>query len=203
MVTRRRAAQAVLGALVGAEIIAALIRQRSRSKTYDAALAHARSIGRPLVVVGDPDAGASTALLRAYGCGDVCVDLNACPACPASQAVDLTRERARVADDSAVVFSSCVLEYVSDPDAAWRELLRMAGSPERVYLTAVQPWTGTAALYPGARWRVLRSGMAAPRFLPVCNTRAAIYGAALAATTTAALLREDPSCELILIEACP
>lgn len=195
MVTRRRAAQMVLGAMVGAEMVAAVVRQRSRSRTYDAALALARRLGRPLVVVGDPDAGASTALLRAYGCGDVCVDLNACPACPGSQAVDLTRERARVADDSAVVFSSCVLEYVSDPDTAWRELLRMAGAPERVLLTTVQRWTGTAALYPGARWMVLREGVAAPRFLPVRNARAGAYGAALAAAATAALLPDAPSCD--------
>lgn len=199
MVSRRRIALSALGAAVGVEVVAAVIRQRMRSRMYDAAKAHARSLNRPLVVVGDPDAGASTALLRAYGCGDVCVDLNACPACPASQSVDLTRERARVADDSAVVFSSCVLEYVSDPDTAWRELLRMAGAPERVYLTTVQAWTGTAALYPGARWMVHRRGMTPPRFVPVSNKRSSAYAAVLASAATAALLPESSACELTLL----
>lgn len=45
-----------------------------------------------------------------------------------------------------------VLEYVSDPEAALRELRRMAGTPENLFFVFVEPWTFTAALYPGAQW---------------------------------------------------
>ena len=38
-------------------------------------------------------------------------------------------------------------------DAALREVSRIAGSPENVFVVTVQPWTLTARLYPGARWR--------------------------------------------------
>ncbi len=58
-----------------------------------------------------------------------------------------------VADNSSVVFVSCVLEYVTDIDAALREISRIAGSADNVFVVTVQPWTLTARLYPGARWR--------------------------------------------------
>jgi hypothetical protein len=85
-----------------------------------------------------------------------------------------------IANDSAVVFVSCVLEYVSDPQAAWREVLRMAGSPENVFLVRVQPWTATAALYPGARSTLARrDGELIAR--PVGTARKAATVAAIAA----------------------
>jgi len=144
--------------LVAAEALAAAERFRARGEAYGAALARARAEGRKLVVVGDPHAGLHTRIVPAYGCGDVCVDLTGCPGCGgAGVAVDLTRERVPgVADGSAVVFVSCVLEYVGDPQAAWRECLRMAGDASRVYLVTVQAWTVTASLYPGARWTIAR-----------------------------------------------
>jgi hypothetical protein len=37
------------------------------------------------------------------------------------------------------------------------ELRRIAGSPENLFDVSVQPWTLTAALYPGARWTAVRS----------------------------------------------
>jgi hypothetical protein len=104
-------------------------------------------------VVGDPDAGAHTRIIRAYGCGDLCVDLTGCPLCPVTRTADITKGPiAGLANDSAVVFVSCVLEYVSDPQAALYELQRIAGSPANLFLVFVEPWSLTAALYPGARW---------------------------------------------------
>jgi hypothetical protein len=98
-------------------------------------------------------AGAHTRLVRAYECGDLCIDLQGCPRCQVMQAADLTAGPVPgVADDSAVVFVSCVLEYVSEPEAALRELQRMAGASENLFLVLVEPWSLTAALYPGARW---------------------------------------------------
>jgi hypothetical protein len=114
----------------------------------------AAALDRRLVVIGDPDAGMHTRLWRAYGCGDVCVDLNGCPKCPMTVVADITKGPIPdIADNSAVVFVSCVLEYVTDIDAALREISRIAGSADNVFVVTVQPWTLTARLYPGARWR--------------------------------------------------
>jgi hypothetical protein len=149
----------------------ALWRFETRRRAFDAASRRASELRRPLVVVGDPDAGAHTRLVRAYGCGDLCIDLQGCPLCRVMQAADLTAGPVPgVADDSAVVFVSCVLEYVSDPEAALRELHRMAGSPDNLFLVMVEPWSLTAALYPGARWAGGPDGDRV-QMLPVTATR--------------------------------
>jgi len=146
-------ARLAFGGVLLTEGGAALHRFEARRRLFEAAARRAYELGRPLVVVGDPDAGAHTRLMRAYGCGDLCLDLEGCPMCQVMQAADLTAGPVPgVADDSAVVFVSCVLEYVSDPEAALRELQRMAGSRENLFIVFVEPWTLTASLYPGARW---------------------------------------------------
>ena len=148
------AARLVLGYVGLVEGTAALIRFRERTAAFQAAMERATALGRRLVVIGDPDAGMHTRLMRAYGCGDVCVDLNGCPQCPVTVVADITKGPIPdVADDSAVVFVSCVLEYVSEINSALKEIARIAGSAENVFVVTVQPWTLTARLYPGARWR--------------------------------------------------
>jgi hypothetical protein len=158
-VDSQTAARFTLGALLAVEGFAAMRRFRERQELFAAAQQRARALSRPLVVVGDPHGGAHTRLVPAYGCGDVTVDLSGCPSCPRGIRADITSGPVPgIAADSSVVFVSCVLEYVSDPQAAWREVLRMAGSPENVFLVRVQPWTATAALYPGARSTLERQG---------------------------------------------
>ena len=64
--------------------------------------------------------------------------------CQVMQAADLTAGPVPgAADDSAVVFVSCVLKYVSDPEAALRELQRMAGARENLFIVFVEAWTVT------------------------------------------------------------
>jgi len=180
------AAKTALLASSALEAAAALQRFEDRRSTYAKADEAARSMGRTLVVVGAPRAGAHTRLVGAYGCGDVCLDLGGCPECARAVQLDLTKDVASdVPDDSAVVFVSCVLEYVSDPLVVWQELERMAGHPSRVFLVVVQPWTFTAAWYPGARWVVQREGMSRPSFSPVTPARKA--GMALALVGSGAL----------------
>ncbi len=146
-------ARLALGGVLLAEGGIALRRFERRRRAFAAAARQAADLGRPLVVVGDPDAGAHTRLMRAYDCGDLCIDLHGCPMCRVMQAADLTAGPVPgIADDSAVVFVSCVLEYVSDPAAALHELQRMAGSAENLFIVFVDSWSLTAALYPGARW---------------------------------------------------
>lgn len=124
---------------------------------------------------------------RAYGCGDLCVDINGCPLCKVVQVADITAGPVRgVPDDSAVVFVSCVLEYVNDPAAAVHELRRMAGSPENLFDVAVQHWTLTAALYPGARWTMVREA-AQMTLTPVTTQRKVVTAAALAGLVAASI----------------
>ena len=154
MSLHRFAARVVLGYVALVEGSAALIRFRERSAAFKSAVERATALGRRLIVIGDPDAGFHTRLMRAYGCGDVCVDLNGCPQCPVTVVADITKGPIDgIADDSAVVFVSCVLEYVADLQGALREIARIAGTPDNVFIVTVQPWTLTARLYPGARWR--------------------------------------------------
>lgn len=149
----RNVARVALGTALLAEAGMAFHRFEVRRRIFDAAARRASEVGRPLVVVGDPDGGMHTRIKRAYGCGDMCIDKNGCPLCTMTKAADLTKGPIDgIADDSSVVFVSCVLEYVSDPEAALRELRRMAGSPENLFFVFVEPWTLTAALYPGAQW---------------------------------------------------
>lgn len=148
----RTMARLILGGALAVETGLALRRFETRRRVYETATRRATELGRPLIVIGDPDAGAHTRLVRAYGCGDLCIDLHGCPKCRVMQAADLTQGPVPgVANDSAVVYVSCVLEYVADPGAALQELHRMAGSPENLFLVFVDPKSLTAVLYPGAR----------------------------------------------------
>ena len=142
-----------LGSMAIAEGVAAWSRFDARSRLFLQAARRAQSLQRTLVVIGDPDGGAATRLLRAYDCGEVCVDAKGCPMCPVTKVADITAGPVPgISSNSAVVFVSCVLEYVGDLPAALREILRIAGDFENIYIVTVQPWTLTASLYPGARW---------------------------------------------------
>lgn len=132
------------------------LRRRSRrASLFEQAKARARALGRPLVVVGAPDGGVTAG----YGCGDYTIDL-APSTCPNSLQLDVTQPLP-FADDSCVVFVSCVLEYVNDADAALRQLQRIAG--RELYVVRVEPWTLTAFVYPGAKRTLPCDGTACVR----------------------------------------
>lgn len=187
----KTAARIALGAIAGVELFTGLARASRRRELFAAAQARSDATGRPLVVVGDPDAGAWTRFLaREYGCGSVCLDLTGCPSCPVAFAADITAGPVTsVPSDSAVVYVSCVLEYVEDVCAGWAEILRMAGSPENVFLVDVDPMSFTAVLYPGARnviWR--EPGSPVLYEAPVTGTRKFVYGAALLGLAAASVV---------------
>lgn len=170
--------------LAAAESLFAAQRWQRRRTLFAAATRRALDLGRPLVVIGDPNAGAHTSLMPAYGCGDLCIDLRGCPRCINHRAADITQgPLAGVADDSAVAFVSCVLEYVDDLESARREILRIAGDPANIFVVTVQPWTFTAALYPGARW----AGSSPESMTPV-GLAAKVGASALVATLLAGSL---------------
>lgn len=188
MIDLRTGARVALAGVAAATVVGGVQRWRERQRAYNEAQQRARATGRQLVVVGDPDAGFHTRVLPAYGCGDVCLDIEGCPSCDCSQAVDLVSGRADVPDDSAVVFVSCVLEYVSDPQAAMREIERMAGRPENIFIVAVQPWDLiTATFYPGAQQVVSRAPDGTLRSTPVATGRKIATAVVLAGLVAAAV----------------
>lgn len=99
-----------------------------------------------------------------YGCGDFTVDL-APSRCPNSIQADITK-KLPFNDDSVVVVVMCVLEYVSDANAALRELMRISGG--NLFVVRVEPWTLTSLLYPGAKRTLPCEGVecAQARLLP-------------------------------------
>jgi hypothetical protein len=134
-----------LGAVAAWEGAWWLRRRARRATVYQQALASARQLGRQLVVIGAPDGGVTSG----YGCGDVTVDIAGSPSCPRAIKADVTKPLP-FADDSVVVFVSCVLEYVHDVYAAIAEIRRISGG--HAFFVGVEPWTLTSALYPGAKW---------------------------------------------------
>lgn len=164
--------------------------QQERRKRFVQAQKRAAELQRPLLVVGDPDAGAITRKWRAYSCGDLCVDLTGCPACPMSMSIDITQGIPSIPDDSAVVFVSCVLEYTNDPNTAFKELLRIAGVEDNLFIVTVDPLTLTSFLYPGAKFRFERG-----RFVPVPMWQKLGLAAAMSATSAAVVLgrRKTPA----------
>lgn len=122
----------------------------------------ADDLGRPLVVVGARSGGGggirTTGGLAQYACGDAatggCVDLAGCTDCGSAPRDVCEVGAIPLEDDSAVVFVSHVLEYVDDPDRAWAEIVRVAGSPERVYVSRNQPWATWTRVATGARWTI-------------------------------------------------
>lgn len=148
-------ARLALGGIVAWELVAAARRFGARRRQFAAALARSKATRRPLVVVGDPDTGLVTRFGRANPCGDITIDLTGAPNCSRGVAHNLTKgPTPGIAADSAVVFVSAVVEYTQDAQAAWREILRMAGSTENVFAVAVWPATLTGTVYPGATWWV-------------------------------------------------
>jgi len=132
-------------------------RLKRRESYYQLAVARADFLKRPLIVIGDPDGGTTKTV---NGFGDLCVDLTGCPNAPPAPDGSVTGVKADITkpgsipakDDSAVVYVCCVLEYVDDIDAAWKEILRVAGNPWNVVVVTVDPNTFTAYTYPHNRW---------------------------------------------------
>jgi len=120
-------------------------RESSRTKVMLDAALRAKTLGRPLLVIGAPDHG----MTGGYPCGDITADDQASSTCPNFIPINLSAQQLPLADNSVVVFVSCTLEYVPDFVSAMRELWRVSGG--EFYVVRVQPWTLTAYFYPGAQ----------------------------------------------------
>jgi hypothetical protein len=138
-------ARIALGTATVVEGVAALARHRERELAFEAAIERAQTTGRRLVVIGDPDASSQN---RIGSGGDMYIHN--------TLVADITHGRVEgVDDDTAVVYVACVLEVVDDLNATLREISRIAGVAENVFIVSIQPWTLTARLSPSARRRGL------------------------------------------------
>lgn len=125
-------------------------RRPLRKAYYDLALARARAVGKPLLVVGDPDGGLTHG---DYGYGDLCIDMTGCPNAPRGMRVDLC-EGIPLPTDSHVVFVCYVLEVCPDVHKAFAEVARVAGKPEDLFVLALHPSEIAAYSYPGTKWLI-------------------------------------------------
>lgn len=146
----------LLGGVVLANeaVLAFGTRRRTRRRLYAEALAHARRIQKPLLVVGDPDTGFVTRFFgRDYGCGDVCTDITGCPRCPVGLKGSLEEVLARLPARSHVIVVEYTLEYVPKLPEAVRELERVA-VPGGLYVGHVEPGSLTSRFWFGGQWVV-------------------------------------------------
>jgi hypothetical protein len=146
-----------VGLLLAREAYLALGPRRTRRrKLWVAAVERAQARGVPLVVIGAPGAGVVNRIIGLdYGCGNLCIDPGGCGAC-ANQAIGRAEDvLPELAARSAVIYISCTLEYVDDPDLVMREARRIAGND--VFVATVEPMSLTAWFYPHAQHRVFEA----------------------------------------------
>jgi len=156
---------ALTGAVEAAAFLGRLI---ARQDLYNRSRDRANRTGRPLVVVGAPSHG----VVGNYPCGDYCVDLQGCSDCGAPKRNVEHVGGIPLKKDSAVVFVSFTFEYCDDVDAAWREVARVGGSLDNIFVGHVQPWaTWTNVFYPGLKWVILEAPPKHKRFhrRPLCR----------------------------------
>lgn len=156
--------------LAAGEILITVRRRTKRRETWARAKACSRQTGKPLLVIGDPDASIHRTRGRDYGCGSGTMDPSGAPGCdpgiPARWNMDGpirplhgTAETIlpRMPTGSAVIFVSCVLEYVDDLELVWSELHRVSGGD--LYIVLIEPhalvMSGISPVYPHkAKWRI-------------------------------------------------
>jgi hypothetical protein len=128
-------------------------RRTQRKNLFLRAQARAKELGRPLIVVGSPTAGVINRWIGTdYECGDLCIDLQGCATCKVQVGRAVEEVLPKMPNASAVIFVSCVLEYVDDVRPVMRELRRVSGN--ELFVAHVEHWGLTAWMYPGAKRRI-------------------------------------------------
>ena len=102
-----------------------------QSAIYAMAARCAGATGKPLVVIGAPNAPGTlnTIFGCGYGCGDLCVDIDGAEGCPNVAQMPIQDWLALQPDNSAVLFESEVIMYVprDELDHTIDELKRVSG----------------------------------------------------------------------------
>lgn len=133
-------AVAALIVVIFNEIGQSYYRNYCRSYYYKMAANHALKIDKPLIVIGDPHNGLGAKFHGpAYGPGNFTIDISGCSKgiCEDVMERDIVDSLKVFEDGSCVVFVSCVLEYVEKIDEAIKEIKRVAGSSDNIFIVTV------------------------------------------------------------------
>jgi hypothetical protein len=115
--------------LLASEVYEQYNKKYSHERIYNEAEKSSRILGRPLMILGDP-----YKIMRKSICGNICIDMDGCPKCQVSVKGRMEDILPTMKADSHVIFVSCVLEYVDDIDKVWKELIRIAGTINNIYV---------------------------------------------------------------------
>lgn len=123
-------------------------RKSRRKRIYNLAVQRAKETGKRLFIIGDPNNDNKSIDGKAdYGCGDICLDKETgCDICPNGVKDSLENYLPKLADNSYVVFVSCVLEYVDNFEMVKKELKRVSGGD--LYIVHIEPYTLKTQLFP-------------------------------------------------------
>ena len=119
-----------------------------RRDYYNRALRKSRETKKPLLVIGDPTKGMSCKWLGVvYGTGDICIDLE--PSLGSSNVLkaEAIEFLSNMKSNSAIIYVSCVLEYVPKIDTLIKEIERVAGDCKNIYLVHTKFYSPVSYLY--------------------------------------------------------
>lgn len=113
-----------------------------KSSRYQMAVERAQLLGRPLMVIGDPEGGFTDVLTggRSYGYGDVTLDIHVSADCPNPVEGDLAVTLPEFADDSHVIFSCYTFEYIKDLATLIPHVYRVAGDAKNIFVVSGGPY---------------------------------------------------------------
>ncbi len=133
------------------EFLHGINRQMERRNIFKKAKNHAIAIKKPLLVYGDPYNGIGSKIfnkfMKGYGCGDETVDLTGCPKCKNGIKSDMLEHLKTKKSNSQVIFVSCVLEYLDDIEEVFKEMKRVSGGIENIFVVTVNEFSLAAYFY--------------------------------------------------------
>lgn len=122
------------------EIYQSNLRNYNRSYLYKMAVTRSLELDRPLIVIGDPHNGIGAKIYgAAYGSGNFVIDISGCSKeiCEDVIERDIVDSLKAFHDDSCIIFISCVLEYVENIDDSIKEITRVSGSNDNVFVVTM------------------------------------------------------------------
>jgi hypothetical protein len=150
------------------ELAQGLIRQKNRQKIFYQAQNRSNNTSKPLLVYGDPFYGIGSRFfnmfMEGYGCGDETVDLTGCPGCSNGKKSDILAHLKTKESNSQVIFISCVLEYVDNIDQVIKEIKRVAGSMDNIFIVTVGSLSLSSYLYQEDDYKAKQIVYAPPKY---------------------------------------
>ena len=134
------------------ELFIGINRYFKRKYLFKKALQKSKELNKPLIVIGDPKQGTFNFLFgQNYGCGDITIDITGSPVC-SNKSLNIRGKiediLPKIASNSAIIFISCVLEYVDSSQLPQiiNNLYRIGGK-SGVFIVCVEWYSFTSRLY--------------------------------------------------------